>query len=201
MYYAPVKGVVHLDYQKMLKKKKYSEIESCLGRVSQLALLLGEGSGHRSLLFSGHRWPAAPPGALERNPSYPRVSSGPRGILLKASLRKNLGDHPESLHCWASPEAGWHGGCGRERRPVQAPRCCPDPGSWAWSKEKTTLKDQLFVPFFVARLHSNIFTPKKLWDRNRKQKYHTNLTEFLLRCGWSSQNMKLILGLMRRIQP
>lgn len=44
---------------------------------------------------------------------------------------------------------------------------------------------------FVVQLHSNIFTQKKLLNRNKKQKHHINLTEFLLRCGQSSQTVKL----------
>lgn len=102
-----------------------------------------------------------------------------------------------TLMVW--PALAWRPGCGQERHPPHSAAQTPNPGPW--STEKTSVTYQLFIPFVVQR-HSNIFTQKKLLNRNRKQKYPINLTEFLLRCGQSSQNMKLflILGLMRVIQ-
>lgn len=71
----------------------------------------------------------------------------------------------------------------------------PDPGPGQMRKQ---LANTSSLYPFVAQLHSNIFIQKKLSNRNRKQKYHMNLTGFLLRCGQSRQNMKLFLtsGLM-----
>lgn len=111
----------------------------------------------------------------------PQVSSGPHGLSLKASLRKNLENIHEHLDGLASPGLApwvWSG-----ETPAHSAAQTPNPGPW--STEKTSVKYQLFISF-VVQCHSNIFTQKKLLNRNRKQKYPINLTEFLLRCGQSS---------------
>lgn len=57
----------------------------------------------------------------------PQVSSGPHGLSLKASLRKNLENIHEHLDGLASPGLApwvWSG-------ETPAPQCCPDPQSWA----------------------------------------------------------------------
>lgn len=117
------------------------------GRVSQLVLLLREGTRHKSLLFPDHRWPTAHPVALKRNQSYPESPQVPTASLLRPLWGRTCETIHESLCCWMSHGAGWHCGCGQERVPAEAPQCCPDPRSWAWSDEKTTCKYQLFVPF------------------------------------------------------
>lgn len=141
------------------------------GKASPSVLVLGEGSRHKSLLFSGHRWPAAHPVAWRRNQRYPKSPQVPCGVPVKASLRKKkLGDSSWEPALSGQPQGRlaprvWSGGTP-----------CRGPSSWAPVKRENNFSHTSSLCPFVAQLHSNILTQTKLLNRNRKQKYHRNPT-------------------------
>lgn len=164
-------------------------------KAIQSALLLGEGSRHRSVIPC-HRWPTAysvaPKKGIKVTSGLLRSSS----VSVKGSLRKNLRECSWEPWLFGQP-LDWLGiQCGgRKRHPEEVLQDFPDSKPKLRSKAKQLLNTgSLYL--FVAHLHSNIFTLKQLLNRNKNQKYHMKLTEFLQRCGQRHQDMKacLILG-------
>lgn len=128
-----------------------------------------EGTGHRSLLFPGHRWRAAYPVALKRNQSYPESPQVPVASLLRPLWGRAWEAIHESLRCWVSHGlVGTMGVVRREspRKPHSAAQT-PNPGPGQTRKQ---LSNTSSLYPFVAQIHSNIFTHKKLLKQKQKTK-------------------------------
>lgn len=94
---------------------------------------------------------------LWRGTKTTQVSSGPGGISMKASLRKDQREYSWESWLFAQPES-WLGPMGvvSSVGPAGAPQCCQEPYPGSRSKEKTSLHCSSLCPF-VAHHHSNIF--------------------------------------------
>lgn len=84
----------------------------------------------------------------EEEPEWPQVSSGPRGIPVEASLRGNLRAYPWEPWLFSQPQ-GWLGAPGVVRWDAlwEPHSAAQTPNPRPPSKEKTTCKYQLFIPF------------------------------------------------------
>lgn len=97
---------------------------------------------------------------------------------------------------WLAPRV-WSG-----ESPRGSPTALPRPQILGPGKQENNFQIPALCTLLLPKSIQIFLLIRNFSNRNRKQKYHMNLTEFRLRCGHSRQNMKLflVLGVMRVIQ-